>query len=685
MPQSRDPWALAPRMPRKDVNALTLPISTQPLGSTGDSKLQPVDMPMTPTDLAAEFLDRNLSSARLSEELRGLVRGAACSIPIVETEQGLLGLSYRGEVFAIAHDELAMFEIAKRATDDSTVIVFGLGVGHAVRQLRALTRARIAVFEPDPGIVRTHFESGPSDLCDIPIACSVHDLTQLWTRLSHGNQSVTLVTTPGYPQLFPEQAQQLSAALAELVQRNGINDATHRLRARVWIQDLLENIHLLAEYPSFLALAGKYRGVPAFIVGAGPSLGKNGKLLAEATQKGLVFAVNSSARALAEYGVEPQILTCMESIDVSHLLKDVPYIDRVVRAFSLTAHPQTLRTGSGPALPVFEGIPQLNAPMRALLGVQGLAVAGSVSTLAFALAQRLGCSPIVFVGQDLAYTDGQAYAPGTPYQNSRARKSADGEYLEHDWCETLKTTHNQGVNKMHEREPLREVEAWGGSGTVFSTLGFAAIRSWLETASVVLARETPELRLINATEGGARIPGFEELRLEQVLRELPTQQISARELSEAAHRTTPPLSRDRLQGWCRENAELAQNVRRAARRIRRLTEVALAALKGGNASQVVRNFSKLEHAENELRQAVARMPFVDAWAHADLEMGDESAPADSPSDDQQNAQRGLLREQRIAIVIERAAGEVQTEIERVGRALNMEATRGADEAEQATV
>jgi hypothetical protein len=624
---------------------------------------------MTPAELATQFLHRNLCDARLSKELKELVLSAPHSARIVETEAGLIGLSDdQGLVFATAHDDLTIFEIARRATDDATLVVFGLGVGHAVRQLRALTRARLAVFEPDPGILRAHFESGPSDLRDVPIVCSIHELNQLWTRLSHANQSVTLVNTPGYPRLFPEQAHELGEALGQLVQRNNINDATHRLRARVWIQDLLANVALLTEHPSFLALAGKYRGVPAFIVGAGPSLGKNGQQLAEATQKGIVFAVNSSARALASYGVEPQVLACMESIDVSHLLKEVPYIDRVIRAFSLTAHPQTLRTGSGPALPVFEGIAQLNEPMRALLGFPGLMVAGSVSTLAFSLAQRLGCSPIVFVGQDLAYTNGQAYASGTPYEASSVRRSDDGDYLEHDWCETLKTTHNQGENRMLEREPLREVAAWGGSGTVFSTIGFSAVRSWLETASIVLAREFPDVRLINATEGGSRISGFEELRLEQVLSELPVRNITAKSLSEDARHEAPPVSIEKLTSWCRHHAHLARTVREAARRIRRLTELGLSALKSGNASQVVRNFSKLEEAERTLKEAVAHMPFVDAWAHAELATQmDESKPASV--DDQQNASRAMLLEQRIAAVIERSAHDVQAEFERLQRSL----------------
>ncbi|HEY2405599.1 MAG TPA: 6-hydroxymethylpterin diphosphokinase MptE-like protein [Polyangiaceae bacterium] len=618
--------------------------------------------PVESTPLAARFFADN--RALLSGETLELVDAAAETTRVVHLQDGSLALEQGGRVFASAASELALYDIVKRADEKSSFVVFGLGVGHTPRALRTLTRAPLVVFEPDPSIVRAFFESGPSDLGDIPIVCTSFDLTQIWPRISHGNKSATLVNTSGYPDLFPDQAKQLAETLGQLVQRGHVNDATHRLRARAWIQDVLANLDSLRENPSFLALAGQYRGVPAFIVGAGPSLAKNGKQLAEAAQKGLVIAVNSSARALASYGVEPQILACMESIDVSQLLAGLPFIDHVVRAFSLTAHPRTLKTGNGPLLPVFEGIPQLNGPLQDLLGVAGLPVSGSVSTLAFSLAQRLGCSPIVFVGQDLAYTDGKAYAPGSPYEASRVRMAKDGTHLEHDWCDTLKRTHNQGNNKMHEREPLRETLAWGGVGTVWSTIGFASVRAWLESAAIVVRRDAPEQRLLNATEGGARIEGFEEITLAELLASLPAAPISARDLSRAARLAAPPLPAERLRAWCLAQAELAETVRRSARRLRRLCDAAQGALMTSDPARISKSFDKLGRAESAFRAAVAGAPFVDAWAHAEIDSALEQQAADAHGD-RERARSAVGLELKMAAVVERAASELRSELCRI--------------------
>lgn len=614
--------------------------------------------------LKEHFLDDNLSRSWLSDETRKLVREASSSARVVEMPDHTPVLVRGKDVIGTDFEPESLLDVVQRTSSQVTFVVFGLGMGHTVRGLRAFTQSPMVVYEPDPGLLRTYFESGPSDLSEVPIVCTFHDLTQIWPQFSNGKQSVTLVNTPGYPELFPEQAQSLRAEVGELVQRGGINDATHRLRARTWIQDVFANLDLLREHSTFLALARQYTGVPAFIVGAGPSLGKNGRLLAEAAKKGIVFAVNSSARALDSYGVEPQVLMAMESIDVSHLFEQVSYIDRVVRAISLTAHPNTLRTGKGPLLPVFEGIQQQNVPLTSLLGHSGLSVSGSVSTLAFSLAERLGCSPIVFVGQDLAYTDGKAYAPGSAYQESRVRVASDGQHLELDWCDTLRTTHNQGVNKMLDREPLRRVPAWGGEGEVLSTHGFCAVRAWLHDASVVLSRVRPETRLVNATEGGARIEGFEESTLADLLATFPDRDITPESIRRDAERAQPPLSAEQLARWCEAQRDLSRSVRHAARRLRRLGETTLGAIEQGNPLQITRCFEKLERAELAVKESVKRMPFVDAWSHADVDqVMDTTSALEVLKDDRDNALRAVNLGRSLAGVIESSASEIERRLE----------------------
>jgi hypothetical protein len=649
------------RVQSHECGRKTRPIRATALGMEREMDRSPKTMDRVlrepARDLSRAFLQSNLKRLWLGERTReclesveplGLVRHQADGTPVLE---------HRGTLLGTPTDDLWLNRTVRESPRDSAYVVFGLGLGHTARALRAMTDAPILIYEPDAGLARRAFELGPSDLGCFPIVCTPHDLTQIWTTFSGATDNVTLIATPGYHGLYNREDRDLRETVTQLVQRRGVNDATHRLRAREWISDVLENVELLQSAPCFLGLAEKYKNVPAFIVGAGPSLGKNIGLLADATKKGLVFAVNSSALALARQGITPQVIACMESIDVSHVLERVPYLDQVIRAFSLTGHPKMLRTGKGPLLPVYEGLPQL-APLNALGKAAGLPVCGSVSTLAFSLAQRLGCSPIVFVGQDLAYTGGEAYAAGTPYEGSRVKLSADGKSLEHERSEALKAT-NAG---LVAREPLREVTAWGGTGKAHSTIGFSAIRSWLELAAEVLSRECPEQRLINATEGGGRLVGFEELTLAEVLAPLPERAISAESIAELARQTCPPLSAQEIAAWAEKQLSGARATRYAARRVRRLTSSAAQAVRREDPRATTRSFAKLEQAERELRASVATSPFVDgySWTAVDAVMQDNEGGL---NDSMESAERAVATEARIASVIETCTRELEDKLE----------------------
>jgi len=610
-------------------------------------------LPTPARDLSRAFLKSNLERLWLGDRTRERVEAAEPLGELMHQADGTPVLHHKGALLGAPSDDLWLDRTVRESPRDSAYVVFGLGLGHTARALRALTPAPILIYEPDPGLARRALSVGPSDLGGFPIVCTSHDLTQLWPTFGGNRDNVTLIPTPGYGGLYDREDRVLREAVTQLVQRRHVNEATHRIRAREWISDVLENLELLERSPSFLGLAEKYKDVPAFIVGAGPSLGKNAELLADATKKGLVFAVNSSALALARRGITPQVVACMESIDLSALLSQVPYLDDVVRAFSMTGHPRTLRTGKGPLLPVFEGLPQF-APLTSLLAAPGLAVCGSVSTLAFSLAQRLGCSPIVLVGQDLAYTGGQAYVAGSPYEGSRVKLSSDGKSLEHERSAALLATNA----KLAPTEPLQQVAAWGGHGTVHSTIGFSAVRNWLELAAEVLAHDRPEQRVINATEGGAHVEGFVELTLAEVLAPLPERNITALSLAEAAKTARPPVARAELCAWLEKQLTSAVAARHAARRVRRVSQAAERSVASGEPRAITRAFQKLEDAERELRARVASSPFVDgySWAAVDAAMAESIG---DEGDAQASAERAIHAEARVASAIENGTRELE--------------------------
>ncbi len=607
----------------------------------------------------ADFVEANAQCLRLglltkqrvlTAAPEGRLTSRADATPIILWNDRLLGLP------------LPRREIQKvvAAMGESTLlVVFGLGTGYLAKYLRQVTNAPVIVYEPNVGLLRLLLETGPLDFGDIQIVTNHHDLSLIWGRYSGRRRDAVVINTPGYSAAFPEECEALPLALRRLVERVTITKNTYRKRAQTWVLDVLENLSVLEHHTPLLALDGAFVGVPAFIVGAGPSLDKNVEELRRAGKKGIVFAANSSALALAKRGIVPHIVCCLESIDISARLATLPYLDQVIRAFSLSSHPNTLKTGKGPLLPFHEALPQYAGPLETLTRVPGVTVCGSVSTAAFSLAQRLGCAPIVLVGQDMAFTDGATYAGGTGYESSRATVDETSGRVKLHWNDQILNLHGDQHGSRHDSEPLMETTAWGGRGKVTSGPSFMAINAWLESTVAVSESIASGKRYVNATEGGARVEGFVEERLSDLLDRLPDVNIEVAAMVDLAERRLPPLPRSAIVDWLTEQANLAKTVMRKARRVWRLSRHALHVMTNRDPAAIGRAFTRLDLAEAALRTSVAQVPLVDAWSHTHVDELVMNRSQDIHGDSRQSAQYAVELGLKVAAAIEQAAKELE--------------------------
>ena len=573
------------------------------------------------------FLDINLESLRIPEDTRKQVREVEPKGHVETLADGTSVVRTPTAVLGTPLPPTTVLTQLQNPGVHNVVVVFGLGTGQLPRAVRAMCNVPIVVYEPDPGVLRTVLEYGPLDLGHIPIASNMADLTKIWRDFAARLVDVRVLTTPGYYREYPDQVREFVDMIPTLLQRTAISKATYQNRAKTWIQDIIENVELLTHSPPFLTLGGRFTGVPAFIIGAGPSLDKNIHLLRDAAKKGIVFATNSGAIALAKHGVEPQVICCIESIDSSSKLAALPFIDRAVRAFSLSAAPASLRVGNGPLMPVHEHIAQFTGPLEDLTGHGGLPMSGSVSTIATSLARVLGCSPLVLVGHDLAYSGGRTYASGTGYETSRAEIDTKTGIINLRWNEELKQLHGTAQGQRHDQEELRRVPAWGGQGEVDSGAAFTGVRQWFTSTAEMLQKMGSQIRFINASEGGVHIDSWEEVPLAEVLTGLEERNITAADIEREARAEWKPIPLQRIIDWLDAHAEASRKVQRVARRLRRYATLSARVTALGNPRGVTRIYECMEQAEAALRESVVGCPLVDAWAHRAVDVAMIERPA----------------------------------------------------------
>lgn len=370
------------------------------------------------------------------------------------------------------------------------------------------------VVTSDAGIAKTAEESGRLAILQGRDFTGFRDLRDNWSKLSRRVGMAQVIGPPW-----------LCEAVSQLCQTSQINTSTGARRSRRWTEHTLRNLPLLLSEPAGLK-RDALRGMPAFIVGAGPSLDKNAHLLDEAQRKGVVMRVNSGTVAPG------QVAVCIESNDVRHKL----HVKNDMRLFGMSIPPPVMHEhGTGPLRPIWAG--EIAWIPEHLTGIPRLPTSGSGTTAAVMAAELWGCSPIVLVGQDMATPDGRVYAELTGHGDDRIR--TDGTY---DWGAASRTA-PRPQNPLPELEPTEQTRAWGQTGGVLCTITQRMLRMWLSSAG-----EQLEATPINATEGGAHIPGWYDVRLEAVLSKLPDREDT--DVETLAHRIACPLlPADKLIAW----------------------------------------------------------------------------------------------------------------------------------------
>ncbi|MDF1613507.1 6-hydroxymethylpterin diphosphokinase MptE-like protein [Desulfurivibrio dismutans] len=245
-------------------------------------------------------------------------------------------------------------------------------------------------------------------------------------------------------------------------------------------------------------LKGAFAGVPAILVSGGPSLDKNIHLLPQAKDKAVIIAVDSALPALMAHGVTPDFTGCIDMVDLV-LEKVIDVADQPVdTALVCSSWVNTKVPKVFPARQVhwtFTGKNMEKWINNLLGGKLTTSGAATVAQLNFTAAVILGCSPIIFVGQDLAYSDDKSHAGHTSL-------AIGGEH----------------AAKLTASKDSVMVDAYGGRGQIRTSRSFLGFKYTFEQNMATL----PQFHFINATEGGVRLEGAEEMPLARVVEQFCT-------------------------------------------------------------------------------------------------------------------------------------------------------------------
>jgi hypothetical protein len=183
--------------------------------------------------------------------------------------------------------------------------------------------------------------------------------------------------------------------------------------ARVTFKNVSSNLPAYLESPGVDVLRNRAAGFPAIVVAAGPSLARELEHVLRLRDRAVVISVQTVFKLMHGLGRLPHFVTSLDFHQVSTgFFEGVTDVGDCV----LVAEPKVPST----ILDLYPGRKLVlhNGLYHRLLREQyvargGLKAGSTVAHLAFYLAQHLGCDPILLVGQDLCFSQGLFYPPGT--------------------------------------------------------------------------------------------------------------------------------------------------------------------------------------------------------------------------------------------------------------------------------
>lgn len=331
---------------------------------------------------------------------------------------------------------------------------------------------------------------------------------------------VQLFILPNYDILFPKLCDQIVEQCNNIALDNRVSYNTQVYHAEDTAINAMKNAKYLCHACKTVQL---FQTIPVDITGilvaAGPSLNKNIQELKKAKGKAFIIAVDTAIKPLLNAGIIPDMFFIVDAKKIPDLVmtkgaQDIPLVT------TLDAAPKVLEYHKGKKFFFDEGY-QFAQKIIARSGLPwgDVCTGGSVATNIFSLFYKICLKTIILVGQDLALTGNRSHADGTFEEKMPEIDTSDCEWVEGNYEEKVPT-----------RTDLK----------VFLNWYEAEIRRYKERFN--------DFRVINATEGGAKIEGTELMTLKEAIAETCTKNIDIKDCIDRI----PPMLNDQNQKWAKE-------------------------------------------------------------------------------------------------------------------------------------
>lgn len=379
------------------------------------------------------------------------------------------------------------------------VFLFGIGSGEYLKGLIRQTEENVNVVVYEPSFPIFQKLLSDVDLVEVienrPIAFIVEGINGeefepvMNQVLAVQNMEFLIEEIhPGYQEFYGEQIVGKVRKLHRKVQKIMVDYNSAQLFQGSLAQNIFFNMKYICEGYHTKQLAKAVQGgKTAILVAAGPSLDKNIHELKKAKNRAFILAVDTAVGPLVRNGIMPDTFVTIDPHKDLELI-EAPGAEKIPVIAPGTARTALIEHQEGKKIFYFDSY-ALPAHVYLINGkvMPGASSGGSVACSGFSILFRMGFQTIILVGQDLAYTDNKSHADGT-FQEKMPQEDTSGMIM-------VKGNYQEKVPTLRNLRVYLE---------------------WFEMYIAGMKREH-DVRVINATEGGAYIEGTELMTLRDAI------------------------------------------------------------------------------------------------------------------------------------------------------------------------
>jgi hypothetical protein len=339
---------------------------------------------------------------------------------------------------------------------DSLIIIFGIDTGEYLNELYSILckRNRILILEPNEEV----FNSNKSRINNDNVRLYLYDKNNikqiLYSVVNSINFDNLYVHAFGnYAEVYKEEYEIFIENLENAYYTASASiSIAYRFR-ELYIKNLIGNLKALKNVIPF---DGKFeninKGIPAIIVSAGPSLDKN---LAEMVkyknevEKYFIIAGSRTLKAMIKSGIKPDLVVSIDPGDDNHdMMKD--YLEEdIPLVFYEYSNRYLVRDYKGKKIYISAVLSKI---IKEFDSFKTVYAGGSVAHTCIDIANTMGCSPIILVGQDLAFSYDKHHSDSATFGSDEKKNYEASLSVNNVFGEKIKTNSTLNFFKIKLEE-----------------------------------------------------------------------------------------------------------------------------------------------------------------------------------------------------------------------------------------